>query len=557
MTKPPQIRIPLTPKLRNKLCTYQDATATGSTNLLKHAKNIPDGLSPAKISAWLAGATKSALKSDLDYVFDLYEALPQVEIIPLTSSMIQTLKGEINRTNVHTTQLVRSDSNTHNWCTVRRISNWLEGAVNNVNAAHYVHVLELWQKFPSKPEAMVLSEAHRQKLCACLGKADGNISRILRGPQGIRPRDLTGKQVKGWLDGSILKVPQHHFDYVLTKFEEFHRAKRSIVELTKANLQQMRKEKLRTNLEAQDLLKIVGELPEGLTIQMVQDWISKIQTHCRKDHLQFVLHAYKQSSNRPLPIVKPRTERITITPAIFDRLAKCKADSNISVSELMRRAKNVPTGLTRRVVNSWVQGQIKSAETQHLEYVLELWTSLSEIGLGELAQGHVWIDQDIKEHIEAHKLRTGLSIDDILQCDENTLASLTPAVIREWCNGFTRQACKNEVNYLMELWQAQPTITHKMVRVDRQRIQSHIKQHRVNIHDLISNRDDRPNGLCFDTAHAIISGDVLQAREDHIEFILSATSKAGRYPKKIRQSNTDENGRQISSASYDDKPSHN
>lgn len=64
---------------------------------------------------------------------------------------------------------------------------------------------------------------------------------------------------------------------------------------------------------------------------------------------------------------------IQITPDIIDGLKSHRERTGVGPHKLLRGRKDRPTGLSGIQISAWIDGKIKSARKQHVNYVLKIW----------------------------------------------------------------------------------------------------------------------------------------------------------------------------------------
>lgn len=71
-----RVAMPLDATLRRTLRAHIARTGVGSIALLRGARDMPEGLTPARIESWIHGTAKTALREHVDYVLRRWESLP-------------------------------------------------------------------------------------------------------------------------------------------------------------------------------------------------------------------------------------------------------------------------------------------------------------------------------------------------------------------------------------------------------------------------------------------------------------------------------------------------
>ena len=229
----------ITEALRASLKTEMKRTNAGPARLLQTAKDVPPGLTSSLVRGWIVGSVATAKYTHLNYALNRWRTLPTWKYQSLGSQSRDPIRK--NRS---------SDIN------------------SNQISDNFLDSLRYYKD---------------------LGFVPG---RVLKGAKDI-PEGLSEFTISRWLSGSSKTAPNEFADYVLQKCQELERSPQRLVTITGDIQQDLRREKERTDVGARSLFQQFNEIPEGLTHQMVQNWLTKKSTCGRKDHVDFILKNWR------------------------------------------------------------------------------------------------------------------------------------------------------------------------------------------------------------------------------------------------------------------------
>jgi predicted metal-dependent hydrolase len=149
------------------------------------------------------------------------------------------------------------------------------------------------------------------------------------------------------------------------------------VTLTRNQRGKLISEKERTKVGVLKLLRGTRkERPEGITVSMIEGWISGEVSTASPEHLNWVLERYRTYQPKPRKPSKP--ERVTLTKDHIFLLNAEKARTGLGTIKILRHIpKPQPEGLTKNIIQSWMLGTAKSAKKSHWESVLNAYAAIS------------------------------------------------------------------------------------------------------------------------------------------------------------------------------------
>lgn len=147
-------RVRFTPAMRDELKNLRERTGVGPKELLQGARDLPPGLRPTTVDAWLRGVRKEIYREHYDTVVRLWQQLDKEgargDRIPLDHGRIEALQRERERSGIGPTRLLRQAADLPRGLTANMVTNWLMGQNRKARRDHYDFVLSLWKSLPSK-----------------------------------------------------------------------------------------------------------------------------------------------------------------------------------------------------------------------------------------------------------------------------------------------------------------------------------------------------------------------------------------------------------------------
>lgn len=178
------------------------------------------------------------------------------------------------------------------------------------------------------------------------------------------PEGLEYRTIANWLCGSAKSARADHLEYVLERWCKLPSA--PFVPITPELHRTLEEHRDRTGVGSRALLSRTPP-PEGLTFGMIDTWFNGLAASARQHHLEFVLAAYE---------ALPPVEHVAITAKLRDELLAHRKRTGIGPYALLSGRKDKPDDLRGAIVAAWVSGTIRTARSDHLQYVLERWKNL-------------------------------------------------------------------------------------------------------------------------------------------------------------------------------------
>ena len=167
------------------------------------------------------------------------------------------------------------------------------------------------------------------------------------------------------------------------------------------------------------------------------------------------------------------SDRVTMTAAksavLRTEFARTGADPVVDIIE----APGAPSGLTPRVIHSWLYRQSKSAEAPHWAYVIARLRQMPDRAgppipaarkkrsIARNTPDHLPIPDDQREALRGHRARTGIGGAVLLRNATDIPPGLTPAVISQWLSGRILTAIPSHLAWTMERYARAPDASER------------------------------------------------------------------------------------------------
>lgn len=150
---------------------------------------------------------------------------------------------------------------------------------------------------------------------------------------------------------------------------------------------------------------------------------------------------------------------VPLTIAVRRELrAEIKRTGTTSLA-LFKSAPVVPDGLTASVVNRWLSGIERSAQVDHLEFVLSRYRELPDAisGTGRpVPASRLPLTPAMRADLEAEFIRTCASVASILEPADNIPPGLNARIVRSWIYGEAKSVCPVQWSFVMARLSARP-----------------------------------------------------------------------------------------------------
>ena len=193
-----------------------------------------------------------------------------------------------------------------------------------------------------------------------------------------KPRGLTSGMIETWLCRAVVTAKPEHFIYAMARWSALPDNPR--VALTPDMTALLNAELVRTGLGPVTVLEKIGKRPHGLTWQIVQAWAHGTVDAAYVAHwngLTAQLRSLPDAAAGPRNGLAGSQARRAITADELAELRAHRERTGIGGAILLRTAADIPAGVTPSMISGWVNASIKSANPDHLAYVLARYRSWS------------------------------------------------------------------------------------------------------------------------------------------------------------------------------------
>lgn len=332
------------------------------------------------------------------------------------------------------------------------------------------------------------------------------------------PDGLSHIVISGWFTGKTKTADPDHLAFA-SRMWGLISTERERVALTPEDMERLKAYREARLLPAR-LFEDARDVPEGLRVPIVRSWLSGSVREVRRDHLAWVLDRCSELAD-----ARPRTA--AITAEIRAELNALRERVGVGVERLLRMADDKPDDLRIAEVFRWLNGAADTARADHLDYILQSWRALPAVRF-------VAISPTLRERLRELRDRTGVEPAELLEQGSTPPDGLTPRKVEGWLRGSARRAQADHLDHVVAAWEALPARDpdpHVAEQVAAMR--GLVEQTGVTPHALLrTHRHDVPEGLNADQVGAWLARTPLQARPDHLAFVLGRwreIAEAGTY----------------------------
>lgn len=282
-----------------ELKALRDKSGIGPNALFSGRSDVPAGLSPALVAAWLSGRIKSATHEHLAYVERIWsEATPRIAITPEIRSEMKALR---DRTGLGEQALLYGRKDKPKGLNANKIRHWLEGGASWADSDELAYVMTLWRQ---ESPLLQITEQQSTDLRREAERCGLNWVEVHRHLPDMRHRPST-TTLRAWAKGGC-RVRVNVFDAVLDwlkrqpskeDVDPLHAlsspSASSRVALTAEIRNHLKAERARTGYGWRALLNRLAPCPEGLTPGLLSRWAGGGARSAKRDELTFILEGLK------------------------------------------------------------------------------------------------------------------------------------------------------------------------------------------------------------------------------------------------------------------------
>lgn len=233
-------------------------------------------------------------------------------------------------------------------------------------------------------ERVEITESFRDKIRAEITRTGLGPQAILRGRKD-KPVKLNASMISNILSGAVNTATREIYDYLSTLWD----VNPAWVAIDNALRDRMKAEWERTGVGPTDLVRHFPQDKHYLKAK-VHRWVNGDTKQARQDELDLAMDIWEKLPNKKA--VKPVTAQKSLTgppSRHYNTYENISAEDLAVLREERKRtgmggrklwhhAENPPAFLDYFIVQSWLDGGVKSAPPEHVRYVLDLYKSLPD-----------------------------------------------------------------------------------------------------------------------------------------------------------------------------------
>ncbi len=262
------------------------------------------------------------------------------------------------------------------------------------------------------------------------------------------PPNLTISQVEGWIRGKINEGDQAAVQYMLDACDDRIKAIER-VPITQADQELLKAEQERTGYNFKSLVNSSKyPVPDKITVTILNHITSRTHETVRKDHLLFFKHSFADLLDATDTVRRSylsRTHNGEITAEILQTLNAYKAEA-IHPNTSLEGASNIPAGLTKNIISSWVNGTTKTGNPEYIDFVLLRCGELKYSPARRLA-----ITDDMRDELLGQRERTNVSIAQLIASTAAPF-DISENMVSGWINGSIDTARKDLYYWTISAW---------------------------------------------------------------------------------------------------------
>jgi superfamily II DNA or RNA helicase len=460
---------------------HKNRTKVAEAKLFLNAGDIPEGLTSGIVGTWLSGNAVTATQTHLDYVLKIWN--DTLGVILVTQSMIDIFEAEIKRTGVGSYSILKDLENIPEELTVNVIHHKLTNAESHIREDHLKFITDNWKKLPTvvnleqetidllKAEAIrtgmgperILGQmpdapeglnpniirswvnkstktARKDWITAVCGKYKGlpdqsfEVEAVsdddyqslvsLKKQTGIGPISLFAKRsdkpdgfnaslISNWFRKQPLSARKDYFEYAVKVYQDCLDSGEYKIKITDETKDKLKRYQEKTGIAPVSVLKGREDVPASLTPGRAKHWISGAAEFAIKNHLDYIFKAYEDCGLR------------AITSRTLSNLTKEIERTGVNPNSVLNDAVDVPSGVNKGKVASWISGSSSRAQASELAYVLRRYRQFPN---------DPYIDMSDEDHmtLQQYKKQTGIGAHAFIGKFNNPPEGLTAAMLDRW-----------------------------------------------------------------------------------------------------------------------------
>jgi len=338
-----------------------------------------------------------------------------------------------------------------------------------------------------------------------------------------------------WSEGTAKTASKIHLNAVLEHWKKMPNEEESFTLITPELITKIKSQISRTGVSTEHILDGRNDVPQGVTIAQIGAWLYQPQRkRINIEQFDYVWNLWTSLPDNP---------KVQITDDIIEQLRAHQSKTGFGPAALLSgRRHETPEGLDSSKIQCWMRGTVKSAQKDHLDYVLNLWENFTPIE-GSYVRSSPELHSVINEHIE----RTGIGAYTILrgQVPEKP-KGINGRLVSNFLKNQGIRIRKDYLAYALKRWEETPDrvggpkkkryIAPKenyaeISTKDLERLQ-HFRDIGLTPTELIRKAKNVPDGVNAQTVVCWVNGTISNAQPHCVAFVLDEYEKLARHPQR-------------------------
>lgn len=259
---------------------------------------------------------------------------------------------------------------------------------------------------------------------------------------------------------------------------------KQLILLTPQHRALFRAEKKRTGATPRMFLTDDLDVPDGLTFQTVNKWVTGSIKEVIKDHLDYVLKKWAQIPDNAGRILSDGTillqgrrrflisqRWVSLTEEMSAALNAEFTRTGASPHTFLNDIEGAPSQLSSRIIKTWIYRQAKTVNVELWSYIMAQLKALPDKSADGISRkpgkkyknrpDHREITNIEREALKAHRLRTGIGAIRMMNGATDKPKGLDGYMINGWMSGVTRTALPEYLRYALARYADVPTRNEK------------------------------------------------------------------------------------------------
>ncbi len=306
------------------------------------------------------------------------------EKIEITDTLLDALKAEQGRTGKGVQAILRGTRNSRpQGISVGMVVSWLNGTTNTAEIEHVEYMKQLWASYPNKEAAWVVLTDNNRKFLQRKIKETGLSAYKLFSKRGDLPKNFNPNHVHNYFTLNRSKIEKTYFDYIL-KVARANKGK-GYIPVSEEFLWKLNLEIQRTGMPSTTLINRLKKKGYDVKVHAytVTAWLSGKTKLANRTDMNWIMQQYAALSDKQMrkPLAKPISKFDAVAHIATTDLKKMQQYREvlgILPSKIFEGVKDTPEDLNTHRVSSWLNGNTKTANPAHIEWVLKRCRELLE-----------------------------------------------------------------------------------------------------------------------------------------------------------------------------------